>query len=572
MNVLSAVRGYVDKIVGDPNCPGMKVLLLDECTTKTVAMVYSQTEILDKEVFLVERLEQACKHEVMKHLKACVFVRPTAGNLEVLKQELRRPRFSEYHIFFSNVVAGDALKGLAEADDGEVVRQVQEYYADYVPVNEALFSINQRQSLRLSTELRDAFHQDMFARNVTGLLSCLLSLKIQPSCIRYAGASRVAKAVAAECAKQIADDGIFHFAQRGAGAGPLLLVLDRADDAVTPLLSQWTYQAMVHELLGLNSNRVKLKGAPGVKDKDLEEVVLSASVDAFYAANMFANFGDLGMAVKDLLDDYQRQTKMNENIKSIEDMQSFMERYPAFRSKSLNVSKHVALISELSRLVDVYRLMDVSQLEQDVACNDDKSTQWREVLQRLNDSAVKAPDKLRLAMLYALRYESAQASTTDRLKLGLEENRVAPDKVALVDAVLKYGGKRARGPGLFDSNKSLLAKFSKQVKSSLEGVDNVYAQHVPLLMETLDAVAKGKLNSQHYPSVGASSAPLQNAKHPQVVVFVVGGVTYEEATKVAELNAANAGLSVVLGGSFVHNSGTFLEDLDDAFGRGAAGR
>lgn len=52
---------------------------------------------------------------------------------------------------------------------------------------------------------------------------------------------------------------------------PLLLILDRRDDPVTPLLSQWTYQAMVHELLGLNDNRVVLKGAPGVT-KDLEEV------------------------------------------------------------------------------------------------------------------------------------------------------------------------------------------------------------------------------------------------------------------------------------------------------------
>ena len=63
-----------------------------------------------------------------------------------------------------------------------------------------------------------------------------------------------------------------------------------------------------------------------------------------------------------------------------------------------------------------------------------------------------------------------------------------------------------------------------------------------------------------------TATPLQGAKHDQVLVYIVGGVTYEEATTVAELNAANAGVSVVLGGSFVHNSGTFLEDLDDAFG------
>ena len=438
MNVMAATRQYVDKIVGDPNNPGMKVLLLDEATTKTVAMVYSQTEILDKTVFLVERLEQARDHEVMKHLRAAVFVRPTAANVTALKREIATPRFSEYHVYFSNVLSHDLLKGLAESDEHEVVRQVQEYYADFVPVNDELFTVNQRQSLRLSTETRDAAHQDLFARNVHGILGCLLALKCQPGAVRYAAASRVAKAVATEVANQIAADGIFQFR----GPGPLLLVLDRADDAVTPLLSQWTYQAMVHELLGLNNNRVKLKGAPGVKDKNLEEVVLAASQDAFYAANKYANFGDLGMAVKDLLEAYQKETKLNENIQSVEDMQSFMERYPAFRSKSLNVTKHVALISELSRLVDVYRLMDVSQLEQDVACNDDKAQQWREVLAKLADGAVNATDKLRLALLYALRYESAQASQLGRLKSALDDARVAPEKVALVDAILASARRR----------------------------------------------------------------------------------------------------------------------------------
>lgn len=562
LNVMASTRAYVDKIVGDPKCPGMKVLLLDEATTKTVAMVYSQTEILDRTIFLVERLGQARDHEAMKHLKAAVFVRPTAANVAALRREVGDPKFSEYHVYFSNVLPGDALKSLAEADEHEVVRQVQEYYADFVPVNDELFTVNQRASLRLSTETRDAAHNDLFARNVHGILGCLLSLKAQPASIRYSGSSRIAKGVAEEVARQIAGDGIFQFR----GTGPVLLVLDRCDDAVTPLLSQWTYQAMVHELLGLNNNRVKLKGAPGVKDKNLEEVVLAAGSDAFYAANKYANFGDLGMAVKDLLDEYQKSTKMNENIGSIDDMQSFMERYPAFRAESLTVTKHVALVSELSRLVDVYKLMDVSQLEQDIACNDDRTGQWREVSGKIADPGVNATDKVRLALLYALRYESSQTSPLARLKAALEDARVAPEKIALVDAVLEYGGKRARGPGLFDSNKSLLAKFSKQVKSSLEGVDNVYAQHVPLLMETLEAVRKNALKDAHYPHVGGAAQTGPGAPRPaEVVVYIVGGVTYEEATKVAELNAAKTGLTVVLGGSYVHNSGTFLEDLDDAF-------
>lgn len=43
---------------------------------------------------------------------------------------------------------------------------------------------------------------------------------------------------------------------------PLLLILDRRNDPVTPLLSQWTYQAMVHELLGIQNGRVDLSQSP----------------------------------------------------------------------------------------------------------------------------------------------------------------------------------------------------------------------------------------------------------------------------------------------------------------------
>ena len=146
---------------------------------------------------------------------------------------------------------------------------------------------------------------------------------------------------------------------------------------------------MVHELLGLHNNRVVLKGAPGVS-KDLEEVVLSCTQDEFFSRHRYANFGDLGGAIKGMLDKYQSETKNNEKISTIEDMQNFVQRYPAFRSQSINVSKHVAIMSELARLVDTCALMDVSQLEQDLACNDEHSAQFRELLEKLGGDHIKA--------------------------------------------------------------------------------------------------------------------------------------------------------------------------------------
>ena len=46
---------------------------------------------------------------------------------------------------------------------------------------------------------------------------------------------------------------------------PLLLILDRRNDPVTPLLSQWTYQAMVHELISIQNGRVDLSEAPDIR-------------------------------------------------------------------------------------------------------------------------------------------------------------------------------------------------------------------------------------------------------------------------------------------------------------------
>ena len=40
---------------------------------------------------------------------------------------------------------------------------------------------------------------------------------------------------------------------------------------------------MVHELLGIRNNRIDLSKVPGIT-KDLQEVVLSAEQDEFYAA------------------------------------------------------------------------------------------------------------------------------------------------------------------------------------------------------------------------------------------------------------------------------------------------
>lgn len=60
-------------------------------------MVYAQSEILQKEVYLFERIDSASR-ETMKHLKCICFVRPTRENIELLSKDLHTPKYGLYYI------------------------------------------------------------------------------------------------------------------------------------------------------------------------------------------------------------------------------------------------------------------------------------------------------------------------------------------------------------------------------------------------------------------------------------------------------------------------------------------
>jgi len=83
---------------------------------------------------------------------------------------------------------------------------------------------------------------------------------------------------------------------------------------------------------------------------------------------MYLNLGDLGANIRSYVQEYQTRTQSNMNIESIADMRKFVEEYPEFRKLSGSVTKHVALVGELSRLVEKEKFLEVSELEQSLAC------------------------------------------------------------------------------------------------------------------------------------------------------------------------------------------------------------
>ncbi|KAK4996460.1 vacuolar protein sorting-associated protein 45 [Elasticomyces elasticus] len=464
---------------------------------------------------------------------------------------------------FSNIIKKSSLERLAEADDHEVVKAVQEYFADFLVINPDLMSLDL--SRRIWSSSPDLWLQESLQRTTEGVVALLLALKKKPL-IRYEKSSLLAKKLATEVRYQMTQESqLFEF--RKTDTPPILLIVDRRDDPVTPLLTQWTYQAMVHELLGIHNGRVDLSNVPDVRP-EFKEIVVSQDQDPFFKKNMYLNFGDLGQNAKDYVEQFASKQQSGHKLESIEDMKRFVEEYPEFRRLSGNVTKHVTLVTELSRRVGEDDLLDVSELEQSLACNDNHANDLKNLQRLIQSPKVPADNKLCLVSIYALRYSSHPSNSTPALMdLLAVAGNISRHRINMITRLLSYAqslhtqSSQGNIPDLFQPGK-IFSDARSRFNRGLRGVDNVYTQHSPRLETTLQDLIKGRLKEAQYPFVEGGGTTRD--KPQDIIIFMVGGTTYEEAKMVAQVNASSPGVRVVLGGTSVHNSKSFLEEVEDA--------
>ena len=167
----------------------------------------------------------------------------------MLAQEIGRPRYGSYYVYFTNRVPRADLKMLAESDINEVVQDIKEVPSDYKALESHVYTLS------VTTPIRNLqWDPPSFQKSVDKLKSLLLSFRSPRPKVAYIKNSKLCEELAKAVYQQMHADvnlpneqqsTAFISTRNGKRSPPesaTLIIMDRRTDPVTPLLNQWTYQ------------------------------------------------------------------------------------------------------------------------------------------------------------------------------------------------------------------------------------------------------------------------------------------------------------------------------------------
>ncbi len=163
-----------------------------------VSLVMSQSQILKRDVYLIQNIRQPSQGK-MTHMIAIYFVRPTKENVRDIQQQVKNPRFKQYHLFFTNSLSHTDIEFFAQMDEMDLIKQIQEVYADYYVLNPDLFSLNIPSTYGITNIPSSWTSADKLCidRITQGILSVLYSLRQLPN-VRFLSNSPACEKVAVE--------------------------------------------------------------------------------------------------------------------------------------------------------------------------------------------------------------------------------------------------------------------------------------------------------------------------------------------------------------------------------------
>ncbi|ONK71704.1 uncharacterized protein A4U43_C04F11500 [Asparagus officinalis] len=495
-----------------------KVLIMDKLTVKIMSNSCKMADVTVEGVSLVEDLHK--RRQPMPAMDAIYFMQPLKENVTTFLSDMsgKSPLYKKAYVFFSSPISKELVSHIK--NDRSVLPRIGalsemnlEYFAidsqgfvtDHERALEELFAENAENSRKYNACLNTM---------ATRIATVFASLKEFPY-VRYRAAKSSLDASTMTTLRDLVPTklaaGIWNCLARYKTTIPdfpqretcELLIVDRSVDQIAPIIHEWTYDAMCHDLLNMEGNKYvhEVLSKSGTVEK--KEVLLEDH-DPIWLELRHAHIGDASERLHEKMANFVSRNKAAQihNSRdtgdlSTRDLQKMVQALPQYSEQIDKLSLHVEIAGKINNVIKELGLREVGQLEQDLVFGDAGTKEIIEFLRKNQDATRE--NKLRLLMIYAAMYpEKIDGDKGAKL---MQLARLSADDVIAVNNMRFLGGadtKKTSG-GVFSLKFDVHKKRHAARKARNEEAETwALSRFYPMIEELIEKLTKGELPKNEY--------------------------------------------------------------------------
>lgn len=436
-----------------------KILIYDKPCRSIISPLLSVSQLRGRGVTL--HLLISAERESIPDVPAVYFVEPTRANLSIIAEDCAKRLYSSVHINFVTKLDRSLMeefgKLIVQSNSLDMVSSLHDQYLDFVCMERNLFSLSNKKdsyALMNGSGVTDKVMEKYLDEIAYGLLSVVGTKGSLPiiRCPKGGAPEMVARKLNRLIAEHPTTSRVQH-------NRPLLVILDRNMDLITPIAHSSTYQALIDDLLTHSANRVEFKvesandhGRKRVQEKKFD---LDADTDPFYSRHKFVPFPE---AIESNGAELQDVTNRESNIRSktvggaggaasgldgavvheennaASELASAVDSLPKLLEQKKQLEIHTSILQAVMNEVASRDVPTFFELESALAAGEYKNDSGKaknEVLELVTDPTKgNVEDKIRVVIVFCLATTAPGADVTEvatRMAETLESIASAPD-------------------------------------------------------------------------------------------------------------------------------------------------
>ncbi|CAD8096416.1 unnamed protein product [Paramecium sonneborni] len=580
---------FVQLRIDNPNLSS-SILVVDQKTLKIVSAYIKMSELLELGINAVENLHLKRKPF---NLEAIYFITPTQESIAYLIEDFENAQSPQYkcaHVIFNNKMPqGIVQKMQSEQNLVKKLSTCKVFNLDFNCTNEQLFTFDMIFGLEVYKG-RNVILQEMAEKICTVLVSfdkfytfeLIFRQDNWKICQQLAQFTQGRLREILEALKRT-NNSQYDCKEKTCGKIRVVIV-DRAIDALSPLLHDFYYQPMFYDLLEIENDIYQYEMQYG--DKKVSKKQILNDQDELFKKYKFKHIADV---LEEVSSDFQtfmqtntaaKVAKDKEQSLTLKQMTDIVKTMPQYQDLVAKYTMHMEIVE---KCLDLYRqkdLQEVGELEQTLATGCDKkgsSIAGEKIIQRiiqvLKNPKLNEFDQARLILSAIIQIdlsEKDRKQLTDILSIDMQN---AVHNLKLIGIQTQKSGSK--------SHKRVNEQVRKYAKNKMANETLELCRNTPIIEQQIeDLILKDFQTSANFEKIvlneqqnvqGQGKSLRQKGQiklmqddvgfdeQDKLIIFVVGGVGYNETRSLMNNKLINKNL--IIGSTFLLRPNDYVKEL-----------